>query len=164
MNTKKTTTTTNENPERHLIEGANILIRGFKTPAKFLSWITEALHWTSIEGVSEEKGTDRTFFLRIIISEVLQKWISNGERLNEKITIGLKEVQGSLGFEEYNDQMAIILKGLGASISTEGCPFKKYLDEYFRGVGIMFEVGNYIQAYEHEINKIREQKKLSEAA
>lgn len=158
--TETLTTKTNEDPERHLIEAANILIKGFKAPAKFLSFLTDALHWTSIEGVSEEKGSDRTFFLRIIINEVLQKWISSDEKLNEKITTGLKEVQSSLGFKEYNDQMAIVLKGLGVSISEEGCPFKKYLDEYFKGVGIMFEVGDCIQQYEYEINEIRQQNRL----
>ena len=162
--TETLTTKTNEDPERHLIEAANILIKGFKAPARFLSFLTDALHWTSIEGVSEEKGSDRTFFLRIIINEVLQKWISNGETLNKEIAIGLKEVQSSLGSKEYKDQTAVILKGLGVSISEEGCPFKKYLDEYFKGVSIMLEVGECIQAYEYEINEIRQQNKLLKQA
>lgn len=162
MSTKKTIQKS-EAPERYLIEGANVLIKGFKTPAKFLSFLTDALYWTSIEGVSQEKGADSTFFLRIILNEVLQRWISNDEKLDEKISAGLKEVESSLGFDEYNDQMAIVLKGLGASIS-EGCPLKEYLDECFNGVTTMLEVGECIQTYKYEINRIREQKKLLEAA
>lgn len=155
MSTKKTTIKKNEVPERYLTEGAQVLINGFKTPAKFLSFLTDALHWISIEGVSDEKGADRTFFLRIIITKVLQEWMSNDERINENIAIGLKEIQDCFGYEEYNDEIVIILKGLGVSISKEGCPFKKYLDEYFTGVGIMFQVGECIQAYEYEVNEIR---------
>lgn len=167
LTTKKTetlTSKTKEDPERHLIKGANILMKGFGTPGKFLSFLTNALHSTSIEGVSEEKGTDRTFFLRIITTEVLQMWIGNDERINEKIAIGLKEVWECFGYDEYFAEIAIIIKGMAASISKEGCPTKKYLDEYFKGVGIMLEVGDCIQAYEYEINKIGEQNRSSEAA
>ncbi len=156
MSTKKTTIQKSQTAERYLIEGANTIIKGFKTPSKFLSFLTDALQWISLDGVSEEKGADKTFFLRIIISKVLQTWISNDERINEKIAIGLKEIQDCIGYEEYNDQIVIILKGLGASISKEGCPFKKYLDEYFTGVGIMFQVGECIQAYEYKVHEIRE--------
>jgi hypothetical protein len=59
------------------------------------------------------------------------------------------------------NEIAIVLKGLAASISKEGFPVKKYLDEYFKGIGVMLELGDYIQAYELEINKIREQKKAA---
>jgi hypothetical protein len=160
MSTKKTTIQKSETSERHLIKAAEVLIKGFKTPEKFLFFLTQALYWIGIEGVSEEKGADQTFFLRIILNEVLQQWISNNERVNEKIAVGLKEVKDCFGYKEYNEQMTIILKGLGASIQ-DGCPFKKYLDEYFKGITIMLEVGQYIQAYEYEIHNIREQKKAA---
>ena len=161
--TKKTETLiskTQDNPERYLIEGAGILVKGFGTPGKFLSLLTDGLHWTSIEGVSEEIGSDRTFFIRLIITELLQRWISNDERISESIAVGLKEIQDWYGYKGYCDEIAIILKGLAISISKEGCPVNRYLDEYFKGVSIMLEVGDRIQSYEM---KIREEK-LSKAA
>jgi len=158
MSTKKTTTKTNYNPERHLIEGAKILINGFETPGKFLAFLTEALYWTSKEGVSEEKGVDQTFFIRNVISEVLQRWIIEDKNLTG-IAAALKEINSVAGYEGYNDGMGNILKGFGASIS-DGYIVKKYLDEYFKGISIMFEVGHYIYNYECEVRS-RELKKAA---
>lgn len=162
MSTKKMIIQKKETLEKILIEGANVLIKGFKTPANFLSFLTQALYWTSIEGVSEEKGADQTFFLRLVIDEVLQRWINTEERVNENVAIGLKEIQDWYGYEGYYDQISVILKGLAISIKEGGHPVKKYLDEYFKGVGVMFELGDHIRSY--TIIKIREQKKISEAA
>jgi hypothetical protein len=159
MSTKKT----NENPERLLLEGADALIKGFKTPAKFLSFLTGALYWTSIEGVSEDKGADQTFFIRLLINEVLQPWLKGEKDAIKEIGEGLNEVAGRGEYEEYNNSMGIITKGLGMSMQ-DNLYTSDYLNDCLSGIQTMSRIGHCVKLYDEEMSKIREQKKLSEAA
>lgn len=165
LTTKKTkisTSKTKENPERHLIEGANILMNEFKTPAKFLSFLTDALYWTSEEGISYEKGTNRTFFIRLLIREVLQPWLEGGEDMLKRICKGLDEVAGCGEYEEYYNCMAKIMKGFAVSMLPDLYE-PDYLCERLSYIQAMLRIGDCAKLYDDEMNKIGEEK-LSKAA
>jgi hypothetical protein len=163
MSTKKLIIETNENTERYLTEAANILMKGFKTPGRFLSFLTEALYWTSEKELSDGKGTDRTFFIRMLIREVLQPWLKGGSHMIKEIGVGLHELAGNGEYEEYNKGLAIITKGFG--ISMQGLLYNpEYLDDNLAGIQVMFRVGHCVKLYDKEMDKIKKQEHPLNAA
>jgi hypothetical protein len=137
----------------HLLEGANILVKEFKTPAKFLNFLTECLYWLQAEGMApNSKPTDQTFFIRCLIEEVLQQWMLSGEDVNKNIASGLKEVYSSVG-DCYSDEVSLIIQALGISLKEGGIYVEGIMDEYLLGINTMFKIGRCISNYEFEKSK-----------
>lgn len=122
--------TTNETPERYLIEGANMLMEEF------------------------------TFFIRILIDQLLHTWLEGGQDITASIAKGLEEITDVYGYDDYTTSLSTLLKGFAVNMIagpyTNG-GVKRYMI-YFSA---MFEIGSCINDYEilHKRNK-----KLPEAA
>ena len=160
MSTKKLTT--NENPESHLIKGANILVKGFETPANLLEFLAHTLNW--LEDYNNERfkeGQDAdtsTFFIRLLIEQLLHPWLEENKYNIPSIAMGLKEIQSTFGYDGYIKNLSIILKGFAVNM-TDGPYTNGEAKKHMLSFGTMFETGNSINDYE-----IREKQKLSEAA
>ncbi|HEY9364414.1 MAG TPA: hypothetical protein VIQ00_14195, partial [Chitinophagaceae bacterium] len=101
----KSISKTNENPERHLIEGANILVKEFQTPANLLKFLTCSINW--IEDYNDERAKEGqtadsdTFFIRLLIDHLLHPWLEKSQNNIPGITNGLKEIQDVFGYDGY---------------------------------------------------------------
>lgn len=158
MSTKKTTKTQkNESMQKPLIEGANILMKEFKTPDSFLEFLNESLFW--VEHFNRAtKANESAFFIKLMIENIIQPWIKNGSNAMHEIAKGLGEIYSGFGDEGYLEEVSILLRGF--AISCKDSPYfdtKKYLLSF----NILYEISFCLRAYG---DKIREQRKLSEAA
>jgi hypothetical protein len=167
MSTKKTVQIQkNETPERHLIDAANILIEGFKEPANLLEFLTRTFIW--FEYATEKKDSypqakKSTYTSVSMIEKLVQPWLKNDENVVQEISEGIKNIWDLSHYEGYFEYLALIIQGFG--IDTYDSPFiPEKAKLYLSAMNTMHEVGFCIEAYEMEINKIREQEKLSEAA
>jgi hypothetical protein len=149
--------TTNNNPERCLIEGATILMREFKTPAKFLSFLTNALYWTSFEKVSYANGPSRTWFIRLLHNEVLIPWMKGGKDVEKNICKGLDEVAGCGSYDEYYKDIAKIIEGFSLSMLPDIYE-ADYLCEQLSHIQTMLSVGYCVNLYDQEMKEIKQAK------
>jgi hypothetical protein len=135
-------------PKKHLIEGANILRLNFKTPAKFLNFLTECTYWMeSIE--SEPFDNDKGFFVRMLTNELLQPWMTSEDKdVVIKISDGLEYTNSWFGVDEFNDQICLLLKGLSVSLKKGGIYNDILMEEYLLAINTMFKIGRCFRAYE----------------
>lgn len=167
MSTKKIATKTNENPERHLIEGANVLMTGFKTPANLLELLTRSFWWITL--YSDEKKDNghpvnkNTYPSVLMIEQFVQPWLKNDGNVALEVSKGIKQIWDHFHYEGYFEYLGIIIQGFG--IDTYDSPFTPEKTKgYLSAMNIMYEVGFCIEAYENEMDKVREQNKLSKGA
>jgi len=132
----------------HFLEGANILVKEFKTPAKFLDFLTEALSWVQEEGVASNIVSDKTFFIRVVVKEVLQQWMIPGD-VNKNVASGLKEVFSAVGDDGYNDDVALIIQGFGLSMKNGIYP-EGATDDYLLAINTMLKIGRCLSNYGRE--------------
>lgn len=154
------TSKTKEDPERHLIEGASLLMKGFKTPSLFLEFLNESLFW--VEHFNRDrKVNESVFFIKRMIEETIQPWIKNGPDVTHEITKGLREIHRDSGHEGYLKEVSILLQGFAIS-----CGDSPYFDsnKYLLSFDILYRISFCLNSYEWDLDKIREQEKLSQAA
>jgi hypothetical protein len=168
MSTKKTIQIQkNETPERHLIDAANILIEGFKKPTNLLEFLTRSFWW--IELYSDEKKDNgrpvnkNTYPSVLMIEQIVQPWLKNDGNVVLEVSKGIKQIWDHFHYEGYFEYLAIITQGFG--IDTYDSPFiPEKMKLYLSAINTMHEAGYCIEAYENEINRIREIDKSSKAA
>ncbi len=145
---------------KHLIEGAKLLIREVKTPAALLEFMLEGLWWIEQFDNKYKLETDN-FNSRLIIENIVQPWFAGGDDIVVEIAKGLRQIQGSIGSGYYEEYLSKLVQAFGVSLK-EGI----YLDteKYLLTLNALIELSFSIRDYEDDRNKEIEQNKLSKAA
>jgi len=163
MSTKKTTPIqTNENSERHLIDGAKVLMAAFKTPANLLDFLTHSLYWMDLYNDKNKGDKISSSFIKLCISELVLPWLKNEDEARKAIISGLKELQDFFGFEECQKNLSSLM--LGLTIELEEPEDSDFIKKYFLMFATMYEIAGFISEYEMEIHLKREREKLEQAA
>lgn len=149
---KKVTSTTSQ----HLQKAANAIVKAFKTPAAFLSFLSwEIIHADSYElnyGKIPENESP-VFDLTMWIEEVVQRWFKGEDQIPE----GLQKMVNQYGQEGHQRLVSYLFMFYGSEFNKFGYPGNvKKANEETSKISLMRELGIYIGAREKEEKEERE--------
>jgi hypothetical protein len=163
MSTKKTIQIQkSETPERHLLAGANTLMKEFKTPAIFLEFLTQSLYWMDLYNNKNKEAKIDSYFIKMMLTEIVQPWLKNGAEATKEIEIGIKDLQDFCGYKGYHKYISSII--LGFTIELADTMDYDSRRKYFLMFNTMYEIGDFITAYEMDLYIEGEKEKLEKAA
>jgi hypothetical protein len=165
--TKKVIAEKSKSPESHLIEAANILITEFKKPANLLEFLTRSFYWLecySIEKKSSFHQLQGDINLNsLAIERLVLAWLKKDVNMVYRISEGIKSIWNFSLCTGYFEYLSIIIQGFGLDVS-QGQIAREDMKKFLSAMNTMQEIGYCIETYECEINKIKRQSNLSEAA
>ena len=154
--------------DSHLIQVADTLIAGFKSPYLFLEFMGEAFsraYKTRWKHAEYKDLDDHAFFLESIMRTVAIPWVKGGKDHKMKMEDGFEEIISMFGYEGFYSQVGNVIAGYGiiAFNGENGAYIPTIQLRYAEEIRTLIKVSSILNDY-HRGREVDHQKASEKAA
>ena len=97
-----------------------------------------------------EKVESNTFFIKLLIDQLVHPWLKENQNAHDGIALGLKEIHTYYDHIDFQDNFSSLLQGL-AIYTADGSYPKAKMKDYMLAFCTMFEVAEQIMMIERNV-------------